>query len=91
VAFNSQGFHLVTERTRQKLDDSVIKEIYNPLDAGGMPFIDLKHADVASVKAFHEATAEAFNEWRDENSVPFPEWQQLIRQLEADPRLASDV
>lgn len=89
VAFNSFGFDQVVESTRDVLKISapdLIAPVYESMDLEGMMFICLDTLGGADVKRFCIATKKAYSDWRQKNSEPFPEWEELIEILEADER-----
>jgi hypothetical protein len=90
VAFNSRGFDLVVELTRNVLKASapdLIDTVYESMDVEYMSFISLDTLDGTDLERFHVATKKALLDWKQDNSEPFPEWDELIDKLEADERL----
>jgi len=90
VAFNSRGFDLVVELTRDLLkisDPDLIGPIYESMDVECMSFIRLDTLDNADLERFYVATKKAYSDWKQHHSEPFPEWAELIEKLEADERL----
>ena len=90
VAFSLRGFDLVAELTRNVLkisDPDLIPPVYESMDVEYMPFISLATLDGANLERFTAATKKAFSDWKQNNSEPFPEWNELIEKLEADERL----
>lgn len=90
VAFNSQGFEIVSEHIRGALKTiapDLIIPIYESKDVGYMSFISIEALKRADVRRFYAAANEAFLEWKQYNSEIFPEWVELLEKLEADARL----
>jgi hypothetical protein len=90
IAFNSYGFDLVAELTRDALkinDSDLIANIYESMDSGYMPFIRLDTLGGTDIERFYLATKKAFLEWKQCNSIPFHEWNDLIEKLEHDERV----
>lgn len=84
-------FDYLVERIRlafNNVDEDFMREIYEPLDEGGMTFISLIGLNEKGFQAFAHATAQAYSQDSQEGAISKykSRWNELLAVLADDPR-----
>lgn len=94
VSLNGLEFAHIIDAIRPILsvhDNSLVNQIWEPVDEGGMDFISVESLNVAGYQAFYESAREAnARELQTNPASPFKRaWGELLETLSADPRTQS--
>jgi hypothetical protein len=91
IAMSGVQFDHLVEAIRPYLREkssTLVDEVYNPLDEGGMDFIFVESLNADEFKLFCDATSSAFDaEVKANPRTEFQNvWNEVLRNLTSDPR-----
>ncbi|MET3137072.1 hypothetical protein AAKU61_001424 [Undibacterium sp. GrIS 1.2] len=89
LGFNTVAFHYIVEKIRSHFDENrkfVMERIYEPLDEGGMTFIDISVASTDEFREFCGATARCRSECNANPTAYDVWWDRLWEMLSEDSR-----